>query len=68
MPFESCRPARGFPSCKGQRIHIGPWWTATTGDLVDYESWLERDRLILLNIECTVVPVPKDPLERAGTR
>ena len=43
VPFEECMPVRGFPSYKGQRNHVGRWWTATTGSLVGYESWLERD-------------------------
>jgi hypothetical protein len=37
VPFESCRPVRGFPSYKGQRNLIGRWWTATTGTLIGYE-------------------------------
>lgn len=49
MRFESCRPVRGFASYKGQRNHVGQWWTATTGALVGFESWLERDRLLLLD-------------------
>src|SRR6185312_8669804 len=39
VPFEECMPVRGFPSYKGQRNHVGRWWTATTGSLVGYESW-----------------------------
>ena len=35
VPFEECMPVRGFPSYKGQRNHVGRWWTATTGSLVD---------------------------------
>ena len=38
VPFEECLPVRGFPSYKGQRNHVGRWWTATTGSLVGYES------------------------------
>ena len=45
VPFEECMPVRGFPSYKGQRNHVGRWWTATTGSVVGYESWLERDWL-----------------------
>lgn len=47
VPFASCRPVREFASYKGQRHLSGQWWTATTGTLVGYESWLERDRLLL---------------------
>lgn len=61
VPFESCRPARGFPSYKGQRHHSGHWWTATTGDLVGYESWLERDRLMLLDFDPAAVGITSQP-------
>lgn len=61
VPFESCLPVRGFPSYKGQRHHAGRWWTATTGSLVGYESWLERDRLILLDFEPAVVGIASQP-------
>ena len=47
VPFEECMPVRGFPSYKGQRNHVGRWWTPTTGSLVGCESWLERDWLML---------------------
>jgi hypothetical protein len=51
VPFESCLPVRRFPSYKGQCHYIGQWWTATTGTLVGFESWLERDRLMLLDFD-----------------
>ncbi|MFI6366796.1 hypothetical protein ACIBG0_29060 [Nocardia sp. NPDC050630] len=41
--FEDCRPVWGS-LLQGQRNHVGPWWTVTTGSLVGYESWLERAR------------------------
>ncbi|WP_429421986.1 hypothetical protein [Nocardia sp. GAS34] len=28
VPFEECLPVRGFLSYKGQRNHVGCWWTA----------------------------------------
>ncbi|MGQ0841331.1 TnsA-like heteromeric transposase endonuclease subunit [Actinokineospora sp.] len=59
--FESCSPVRGFPSWKGQRHHAGSWWTATTGTLVGYESWLERDRLVLLDFDPQVVGIASQP-------
>jgi hypothetical protein len=61
VPFESCRPVRGFPSYKGQRNLIGSWWTATTGTLVGYESWLERDRLLLLDFDPGTVGIASQP-------
>lgn len=61
VPFEACRPARRFPSYKGQRNHIGQWWTATNSDLVGYESWLERDQLMLLDFDPDTVSIASQP-------
>lgn len=61
VPFESCWPVRGFSSYKGQRNHVGHWWTATTGDLVGYESWLERDHLLLLDFDPDTVGIASQP-------
>lgn len=61
MPFEACRPVRGFPSYKGQRHYNGRWWTATTGTLVGFESWLEGDRLIVLDVDPQVVGIASQP-------
>jgi len=33
MPFEGVPAGARFPSYKGQRNHVGQWWTATNGDL-----------------------------------
>jgi hypothetical protein len=54
-------PVRGFPSYKGQRNLIGRWWTATTGTLIGYESWLERDRLVLLDFDPSTVGIASQP-------
>jgi hypothetical protein len=61
VPLESACPVRGFPSYKGQRHHSGRWWTSTTGTLIGYESWLERDRLILLDFDPSVVGIASQP-------
>ena len=61
VAFEECMPVRGFPSYKGQRNHVGRWWTATTGSLVGYESWLERDWLMLLDFDPDVVGIAAQP-------
>lgn len=59
--FESCAPVRGFPSRKGQRHFPGRWWTATTGRHIGYESWLERDHLMLLDFDPAVVGIASQP-------
>ena len=61
VPFEECMPVRGLPSYKGQRNHVGRWWTATTGSLVGYVSWLERDWLMLLDFDPDVVGIAAQP-------
>lgn len=61
VAFESCAPVRGFPSRKGQRHFPGRWWSATTGRHVGYESWLERDHLMLLDFDPAVVGIASQP-------
>lgn len=61
MPFESCLPVRRFPFYKGQCHYIGQWWTATTDTLVGFESWLERDRLMLLDFDPDTVGLASQP-------
>ncbi|KAB1941143.1 TnsA-like heteromeric transposase endonuclease subunit [Micromonospora sp. ALFpr18c] len=61
VPFERCRPVRRFASYKGQKHHSGRWWSATTGGHVGFESWLERDHLMLLDFDPSVVAVSSQP-------
>ncbi|MCI2421091.1 TnsA-like heteromeric transposase endonuclease subunit [Saccharopolyspora sp. K220] len=61
VPFETCSPARSFPSYRGQRHFPGLWWSATTGRHVGFESWLERDRLMLLDFDPDVVGISSQP-------
>jgi len=61
VPFEARRPVRGFLSYKGQRNHIGHWWPAINGDLARYKSWLERDRLLLLDFDADTVVIASQP-------
>lgn len=61
MAFESCEPVRRFPSRKGQRHLSGRWWSATMNRHVGYESWLERDHLMLLDFDPDVVGIASQP-------
>ena len=61
VAFESCAPARRFLSRKGQRHLSGRWWSATMDGHVGYESWLERDHLMLLDFDPDVVAVASQP-------
>jgi hypothetical protein len=39
----------------------GAWWFATTGEHVRFESWVERDVLMLLDFDADVVAVSAQP-------
>lgn len=63
--FESLPPVRVPRAFKGQRNFAGSWWFATTQDHVAYESWLERDHLMLLDFAPEVVAVAAQPFTAA---
>ncbi|MET9906126.1 TnsA-like heteromeric transposase endonuclease subunit [Streptomyces sp. NPDC006476] len=59
--FEDVPPVRGFRWNKGDRSFPGWYYAVTTGGHVGYESWLERDRLILLDFAPDVVGIASQP-------
>lgn len=59
--FEDAVPVRSFRWSRGQRHFPGWWWLATTGRHVGYESWLERDHLMLLDFDEAVTAVSSQP-------
>jgi hypothetical protein len=59
--FEDAAPVREFHSYKGQRHLPGLWWSSTAGRHVGYESWLERDHVMLLDFDAAVVGVSSQP-------
>jgi hypothetical protein len=59
--FEDSVPARPFRWSRGQGHFPGWWWLATTGRHVGYESWLERDHLMLLDLDPAVTAVASQP-------
>ncbi|WP_328432210.1 MULTISPECIES: TnsA-like heteromeric transposase endonuclease subunit [unclassified Streptomyces] len=59
--FEDVAPVRGFRWNKGDRSFAGWYYAVTTGGHVGYESWLERDRLILLDFAPDVVGIASQP-------
>jgi hypothetical protein len=63
--FESLPPVRVPRAFKGQRNFAGSWWFATTQSHVAYESWLERDHLMLLDFAPEVVAVAAQPFTAA---
>ena len=59
--FEDAVPACSFRWSRGQGHFPGWWWLATTGRHVGYESWLERDHLMLLDFDPAVTAVASQP-------
>jgi hypothetical protein len=71
--FESAVPWRAFASYRGQSSFSGWWWSATTGAHVGFESWLERDQLMVLDFDPGVVAIASQPFrlswrDEAGAR
>ena len=72
VPLEQGMPVRRFTSRKGQRHLSGLWWSATTGGHVGFESWLERDSLLHLDFDASLVGIASQPFwlqwtDAAGT-
>jgi hypothetical protein len=59
--FEEALPARPFRFEKGLRSFAGWWYFATTRTHVGFESWLERDHLMLMDFDPEVVAVSSQP-------
>lgn len=73
MRFEQVLPVRAFGSFRGQRHFSGAWWFATTGEQVGFESWVERDRVMLLDFDPDIVSLSSQPFwlswqDREGAR
>jgi hypothetical protein len=59
--FENTLPVRPFHFEKGLRSFAGWWFFATTGAHVGFESWLERDHLMLMDFDPTIRAVASQP-------
>ncbi|HEY5877762.1 MAG TPA: TnsA-like heteromeric transposase endonuclease subunit [Nakamurella sp.] len=59
--FEDALPVRPFHFEKGLRSFAGWWYFATTGTHVGFESWLERDHLMLMDFDPDVRAVASQP-------
>ncbi|MFG2232756.1 TnsA-like heteromeric transposase endonuclease subunit [Streptomyces sp. NPDC048723] len=59
--FEDIAPVRTFRWSRGERHFPGWYWAATTGRHVGFESWLERDRLLLMDFDPSVVGIGSQP-------
>ena len=61
MRFEACVPVRRSPQYKGQRHFLGRYWSAPMARHVGYESWPERNHLMLLDFDPAVVAMASQP-------
>jgi hypothetical protein len=59
--FEAVAAVREFPSYRGQRHFPGWYYAATLDAHVGFESWLERDHVILLDFDPQVVGFASQP-------
>jgi hypothetical protein len=59
--FEEALPVRSFRFGKGLRSFAGWWYFASTGTHVGFESWLERDHLMLMDFDPDVLAVSSQP-------
>ncbi|WP_338020708.1 TnsA-like heteromeric transposase endonuclease subunit [Streptomyces sp. TR1341] len=59
--FEDTSPVRPFRWSRGERHFSGWYWAATTGQHVGFESWLERDRLLLMDFDAQVAGIASQP-------
>ena len=59
--FEDVPPVREFRFEKGLRNFAGWWYFATTGTHIGFESWLERDHLMLMDFDPAVAAVASQP-------
>jgi hypothetical protein len=59
--FEEAAPVRPFRWSRSERHFSGWYWAATTRQHIGFESWLERDRLVLMDADPGVVGIASQP-------
>jgi hypothetical protein len=59
--FESGRQVRGPHFARRQRNFPSWWWRATSGDHLWFESWVERDQIMALDFDRSVVGLATQP-------
>ncbi|WP_133806051.1 TnsA-like heteromeric transposase endonuclease subunit [Kribbella caucasensis] len=68
VPFEMALPVRKFSSYRGQRSFSGLWWSSTISEHVGFESWLERDHVMVLDFDPAVVGLSSQPFRLSWRR
>lgn len=59
--FEETAPVRSFHWAKGAAHFPGSWWSSTTGEHVGFESWLERDHVMLMDFDPDITGIASQP-------
>jgi hypothetical protein len=59
--FEEAVPVRSFHWAKGAAHFPGSWWSSTTSAHVGFESWLERDHVMLMDFDPGIVGIASQP-------
>jgi hypothetical protein len=66
IAYENCLPVRVIPDHVGQCNTPGDYWSATTRQLVAYESWLESKWLTLLDFDVDITAIVCQPFTLDG--
>ncbi|GAA1375712.1 TnsA-like heteromeric transposase endonuclease subunit [Streptomyces beijiangensis] len=64
--FETCRPARDFPTYEGQDHTPGSYWAASSDTVLDYESFLEARWMKLLDFDAKIACFAAQPFVFEG--
>jgi hypothetical protein len=66
VAFEDCPPVRRIPHYRGSAHTPGEYWSATTGGLIAYESFLESKWMMLLDFDPDIVAFCGQPFTFDG--
>lgn len=61
VPFELCRPIRGFPAYRGRRSHQGKYWFSRSQGHVSFESRFEMTALMAVDFRGDAAVVSSNP-------
>ena len=59
--LEDALPVRSFQWAKESSHFPGSWWSSTTGDHVGFESWLERDHVMVMDFDRAITGIASQP-------
>jgi len=59
--LEDALPVRSFQWAKGASHFPGLWWSSTIAGHVGFESWLERDHVMLMDFDPGIVGIASQP-------